>query len=171
MSNFPTKPEEYRAYLLEQMNAAELLISTISPNADRMDIMNQLLLTINNQLSAILFALSNIQPGTLGSPSYTGEVNAIQIATGTLTVVTPGIPKRFPQRAIPDGKAVSIKAPTTNIGFVYIGNTSADASDHTIAYLLDAGDVVEYYIKDLSRLWLDSILAGEGIVWTVERNE
>lgn len=177
MVDFPTKPEEYRAYLQSRQNAIELLLSSVSSSADRLDIMNQLLLLLNNQISAMLYFLSQGGSGGGGGgttpPNGTGTPgwpNAPMIASGTHLVTTAGSARQFPQRYIPDGMCVSIKAPTTNAGNVYVGNTAADAIDHSTGYMLDAGDVIQYYIKDLSQLWLDADSDGEGVVWTCERS-
>ena len=86
-------------------------------------------------------------------------------------VTTAGTAVQLPSVIIPYDKEVSIKAPSTNTGTIYIGNSKLEAEDHTMGYPLTASEAIEYKIKNLNQLWIDATVAGEGVVWTVEQNE
>ena len=95
--------------------------------------------------------------------------NAPFVATRKHLVDTAGQAKQFPQLRIPPGMSVLIKALVTNAAMVYVANSKAEAEDHTLAYMMDAGDTVEYEISELEQLWLDAEVANDGATWTVEQ--
>lgn len=98
--------------------------------------------------------------------------NPLEIASQIVTVATAGDAAQLPIVHIPVGKAVRIKALSTNTGTIYIGNNKPEAEGHTLAYLLIATDgPVKYEINNLSQLWIDASVGGEGISWTVEQEE
>jgi hypothetical protein len=86
--------------------------------------------------------------------------------SGQTTVTTAGA-------AVPLGTAavnapVSIKALDTNTGIVAIGNDGAGDVTLSNGYRLAPGDVhVFIYLGNLSSMWLDSAVNGEGISWIV----
>lgn len=99
------------------------------------------------------------------------ERNTRFIAAGQVLVPIAGTAKQFPEITVPFNKHVTIKAPFTNAGICYIGNSKVDAQDRTKGYPLDNGEHIEYKIQNLVQLWVDSSVDGEGIVWTVEQEE
>ena len=115
--------------------------------------LRQALANITSLLGSILQALTN--PG--------------EIVVRTLTVTTAGTPRQFPDVPIPDGCEVVIKAFDSNTGTVYVANNSMEAMDSSQSYPLQKGQPVQYKIKNLKQLWLNSTVNGEGVRWTVER--
>lgn len=91
------------------------------------------------------------------------------VATRKHLVDTAGQAKQFPKLHIPPEMSVLIKALVTNAAMVYVANSKAEAEDHTLAYMMDSGDVVEYEISELEQLWLDAEVANDGVTWTVEQ--
>lgn len=85
-----------------------------------------------------------------------------------ITVDTAGTAKQFSPDSIPINHAVVIKALNGNTDTVYIAGSKIDAEDASRSYPLEAGEVIEYKIKDLSTLWVNADVAGEGIVWSAE---
>jgi hypothetical protein len=60
---------------------------------------------------------------------------------------------------------VMLKALPTNTGLVYIGNVSGDVAS-TNGMPLDAGEVlILTQVGNLSSLWVDSVVNGEGVAW------
>ena len=102
----------------------------------------------------------------LGLPTENPESIAIQ----QKLVTTAGIAVQLPPVKIPYDCEVVILALSTNTGTVYVGNSKLNAEDHTISFPLLAGESIEYKIRNLSLLWVDASVSGEGIIWTVEQN-
>ena len=102
----------------------------------------------------------------LGLPIENPESIAIQ----QKLVTTAGIAVQLPPVKIPYDCEVVILALTTNTGTIYVGNSKLNAEDHTISFPLLAGESIEYKIRNLSLLWVDASVSGEGIIWTVEHN-
>ncbi len=58
-----------------------------------------------------------------------------------------------------------VKALTTNTGLIYIGYVSADV-ESTNGLSLAAGDVVIFnFVRELSQIYIDSAVNGEGVAW------
>jgi len=76
---------------------------------------------------------------------------------GQLNVVTAGTRVNLPSQAC---KAVSIAANPTNAGYIYLGDVTVDS---THGRTLSAGATIDLAINDLSRLYIDSSVNGEGI--------
>jgi hypothetical protein len=62
--------------------------------------------------------------------------------------------------------ALMIKALDTNTGVVALGNDGAGDVTVSNGLRLEAGDVIVFdYAGNLSSLWLDSAVNGEGVSW------
>ena len=79
-----------------------------------------------------------------------------------------GRPKNLPDQPIPDGFAIVLQALPGNNGIVYIGNSKANAEDHTVAFELGEGIFLRLYITNANLVWVDAATMGEGISWAVE---
>ena len=123
----------------------------------RLAIVNSLDIMINR----LVTGLSN-----LGLPIENPE----SITTQQKLVSTAGIAVQFSPVKIPYDCEVVILALSTNTGTNYVGNSKLNAEDHTISFPLLAGESIEYKIRNLSLLWVDASVNGEGIMWTVEQN-
>lgn len=63
------------------------------------------------------------------------------------------------------GGALMVKALTTNTGLVYVGESAGGVSSST-GLPLAAGEVMIFeYVSDLSAIWVDSAVNGEGVAW------
>lgn len=58
--------------------------------------------------------------------------------------------------------SVVIKAKTANTGTIYVGNSAVSSSN---GFVLLAGDTVSIEIDDLSKIYLDASVNGEGITY------
>lgn len=83
-------------------------------------------------------------------------------SSGQKTVTTAGTEVRLPD--IP-GNQFLIKALAANTGIVYIGNNGDETVSSSTGFELSAGDQVPVEVKNLSCLWLDSAVNGEGVSW------
>jgi hypothetical protein len=88
----------------------------------------------------------------LGTPFVPTSVGA-----GQLAVPTAGLGVQLPSKAC---KAVSIAARGTNTGNIYLGDYTADS---THGRILGPGDAVDLAIDNLSRLYINASVNGDGI--------
>lgn len=88
----------------------------------------------------------------------TVEVPPTTIFNGKTTTTTAGT--RVTLAASQVVKSVTIKALSTNAGFIYVGNTSVAASN---GFQLSAGDTLSFDIANLNTINLDSSVNGEGV--------
>ena len=160
--------ERVTGSLNEQFLKVSELIATTNRTLVRAEESNQQLVsqvitainTLNITLEKLLVSLSNLDLPFENPP---------QIASQVKKVTTVGTAVQLPPLLIPYDMEVVIKAPAGNTGTIYIGNSKPEAEDHTLSYPLERGEPIEYKIRNLSQLWIDSTVANEGIVWTVEQ--
>lgn len=57
-------------------------------------------------------------------------------------------------------KSVTVKAKHTNTGLIFVGASTVDSAT---GFILSAGDSVSVDIDDLSDVWIDSSVNGEGV--------
>ena len=164
-----TEYEEYLKKVNSRVSALEKLITSQKPEGldsltsidDRIDTTNQLQLEVVKLLSEIKIILKF--PAEKENPS--------EIVSQKKVVSTAGTAEQLPYVEIELDKAVVIKALGANTGTIYIGNSKPEAEDTNIAFPLLAGEAVEYKIKELSKLWVNASVSGEGLAWTVERRK
>ncbi len=116
---------------------------------------------VGSSLQEAVTRLSDILSRTFENPEG--------VATQKKLVVTAGTAVQLPDVLIPYGKKAVIKAISTNTDEVYVANSKADAEDSTKRFPLSADDSLSYKIRNLSRLWINSAVSGEGVTWTVEQ--
>ncbi len=84
--------------------------------------------------------------------------------SGQTTVTTAGTAVKLAADQLVNGP-VMVKALTTNTGPVYLGNVDGDVSSAN-GLPLSAGEAqVLTYVGNLSSLWVDSAVNGEGVAW------
>ena len=85
-------------------------------------------------------------------------------------VVTPGNPVQLFSTAVQDGYALVVKAKDANTDNVYIGSTYNNAKDTTKQLTLAASSSTRLYVKNAEEVWVDAVVAKEGVVyWTEKR--
>ncbi len=85
------------------------------------------------------------------------------------TVTTPSTAVQCPAHTIPNGFALVVKARPGNTDLVGVGFSSAEADLVTgTPFELAPGESVRYYVDDSSRIWIDALVATEGVVLTAE---
>lgn len=88
---------------------------------------------------------------------------------GQKKVTTAGTPEVLGELEIPNGYPVTIIAKTGNTGYIYLGkNEGACANSNTRFDGLSAGLAHSLKVKNLSEIWLDASVSGEGVSWSVE---
>ena len=72
-------------------------------------------------------------------------------------------------RVVPPGLSVVIKAKNANTGSICIGNSSANAlNSGTAHFRLAAGTTLSMMIQNMSAIWLDATVNGEGVDFAIE---
>lgn len=95
--------------------------------------------------------------------------NPAEIMSQRKLVPTVGTAVQLPPVDIPYDYALVIGALSTNTGTIRVGNSKVEAEDSTLGFPLLAGESVSYKIRQLSQLWIDATVSGEGVIWTVEK--
>jgi len=95
----------------------------------------------------------------IGDVDVTSMPMATSIANGQKTVTTAGT-----RVALASSTAIThsvrIKALHGNSGWIYVGNSSVSSSN---GYVLDAGETIEIQVANLSTIYLDASVNGEGV--------
>jgi len=102
----------------------------------------------------------SVLPGIVNLPEITA-FRVIPIAANTAT--------RLPDRTIPSGMELVIKAEHTNAGIIYVANSQPEATNPNSSYTLIANEAVEYKVNTPQHIWISSTVVGEGVVCTVEQ--
>lgn len=84
---------------------------------------------------------------------------------GSLTDAT-----RLPDVPIPDGFSVVIRGLQANTSAVRIAGIRADALTTNKNYPIQPGEIVRYFIQNLSAVWIGISTGGDGVAWTVEQD-
>ncbi len=79
------------------------------------------------------------------------------VETGQQTVAAAGTQEQISATV---GKAISIKALSTNTDLVYVGDSTVSAAD---GYELAAGESIDLELEDTSVLYVDAAVSGEGV--------
>jgi len=113
-----------------------------------------------------------------GSASNNVEAEIKTVTAGTITITLMGyltteiagetvtiLSKRGIK--IPDGIKAVVKANDDNDGSITLADTSAKAINTNTSYfsnyVLDNGQAVELYIKNLNQIWMDATSSGDGV--------
>lgn len=86
--------------------------------------------------------------------------------TANKNVAVPGTAEQLTAQPVPDGFGVVVKAKRTNTGYIYPGESKAQAEVHNVE--LAQKDSVTLYVKNTNAIWVDSSVAGEGVEIIVE---
>ncbi|MBA7583913.1 hypothetical protein ES708_25864 [subsurface metagenome] len=98
------------------------------------------------------------------------RTNRDTFATGQKDVTTAGTPEQLEDFPVPNGFSVTVIARTGNDGYIYLGSTKADCANNKRRFDgLSAGLAVSLRIKNLSKVWVNASVSGEGVSWIVER--
>jgi len=102
--------------------------------------------------------LQDGKPSTSGTSI--GHVNTYENwVVGTKATVTAGTPVQITGTST-SIKCIVIKAKAGNTGIVYVGN-----SNTTEVFELSAKESITVPINDLSKIWIDSAVNGEGVCY------
>ncbi len=114
--------------------------------------------------NAAAIAASFGLPGAAASPANRGAWYAAQ-----KTVAVPSTAEQCPSQAIPNGFALVVKANPNNTDNVGVGTSAANADLVTGApQILAPGESVRMYITNANLVWVDAIVASEGVCLSAE---
>lgn len=115
-------------------------------------------------LAALNQIVAGVSPGGLPGIGNLPEMTAFRVVPVAANTAT-----RLPDRTIPDGMELVIKAEHTNAGIMYVANTQAEATNPNASYTLIANEAVEYKVSTPQHIWISGTIAGEGVLCTVEQ--
>lgn len=95
--------------------------------------------------------------------------NPSDITSFRILVSAVNTPVHLPDREIPHGMELVVKALPTNRGLIYVANSRPEAMNINSCYQLLANEAIEYTIKNCNTVWLNATRAGEGVCCTVEQ--
>lgn len=114
-------------------------------------------------------------PGAPGAPGLPWPLSALvpllqrdEWAHDHVLVPTPGDAVQMPVVEIPPGFDLVVRALPDNTDDVYVGNSKANASNAVKRIELSAGEVVKLRISNTSLIYVDAVVADEGIEFYVE---
>ena len=180
-------PPEYEAYLRASLNWFERLGDVFSGLDERVDYTNALLTKLielqggvppevpswTTNLIAVLHSLNTAITNLITALSVITGISAVENPTGIISqtklVPIAGIAVQLPPVRVYPNSEVVIKALRKNVGTIYVADSKIDAEGHSSAYSLVSGEAIGYKVDNLSRLWIDSSISDEGVVWTIER--
>lgn len=96
--------------------------------------------------------------------------NRAEFTTGQKDITAAGTAEQLPDVPIPDGFRALIMAKPGNTGYIYLGNSKANAENSSARFdRLEAGDSIARPITNLNLVWIDTNTSGEGISYCVEQ--
>ena len=99
-----------------------------------------------------------VNPSTHALKTESSITALSSVGSGKTTVTTAGT-----QVVLSSSTAtasVTIKALATNTGYIYVGASTVSSTD---GFQLQAGEVVSMDVDNLSDIWIDSSVNGEGV--------
>ena len=104
-----------------------------------------------------------------GNPTGGGGASEPAWASAVKTVAVPGTAEVLASLVAPTGFAIVVKAMSGNTELVYIGNSKPNAEGATTRVTLAAGQAVVLLITNANLVWVDAVVAGEGVESFVEQ--
>ena len=140
----------------------ENLINKVVTSDERVQMITLLSLEILKTLTKLSNSVDELN-------KFLIKVNPAVITSQQKLVLVAGTAVQLPPVDIPYDQSVVIRALTSNTGTVRVGNSKVEAEGGTLGFPLLAGESISYKIRQLSQLWIDATVDGEGIIWTVEQ--
>ena len=110
---------------------------------------------------AIVNSDGNVVSSTNPLPVITSDGISTAITTGTKTVTTAGTAVALAASTICE--SVLIYPLETNTGVIYVGGSTIEAANGRALYI---GDAVSIKIDNLSKVYIDASVSGEGVGYT-----
>jgi hypothetical protein len=163
--------------------AARDLLATIDADTSNLDVALSSVVTAIEAVETDVEAVNT----TLGSPAQSGEAASATSALalesgGNLADIKTAVESKSTPTSIGDGskdvatagtaetlattttiKSVTVQAKNSNTGVIYVGGSTVSSTSGISLY---AGDSVNMEIDDLVKIYVDSSVDGEGVVYT-----
>ncbi len=108
--------------------------------------------------------VTNVDPSGNAPVYQTGSwINRVK------TVPTPGTAVQCDALVAPVGLGIVVKAKSDNTELVYVGPSKLDAEDPTKRTSLAAGQAIILYVSNANLVWVDAVVALEGVETVVEQ--
>lgn len=90
-------------------------------------------------------------------------------ASAVKTVAVPGVAEQCASLVPAPGKGIVFKALDSNTDEVYLGSSQANAQNAAVRFSLAAGQSLILTITNANLVWVDAVVAAEGIAIAVEQ--
>jgi len=123
-----------------------------------------------NNCRSLAYVVQNSQTGNdafvrnITVTSWNPKDFAIDVANGRTTVATAGT--RVPISGDMEVISVTVKALRTNTRNIYVGDETVSSSN---GYVLAPGEAVDIEIDNLSKVYIDADVSGEGVCWLANK--
>lgn len=117
--------------------------------------------------TTIQLFISNVESPTIEDIST--STNRPTFYTNTKTVTTAGTAVQLPTKSVPSGYPVVVKAKRANTGYIYPGESKAQAEAHNVE--LSSKESVSLQVTNVNAIWIDSSIDTEGVEIIVEAEE
>ena len=154
---------ETKEQYLVRINGTLARLSSATRSSTTID---QLTRATNEILIEIVKSVAEIRINLFPDP----KVNPDTVLCYTVVVSTAGTAERLPDVDIPYDCSVVVLALSANTGTAYVASSKPNAESSTTRFPLEPGESVKYKIQNLSKLWLNVSVSGEGVVCTVEQD-
>lgn len=118
-------------------------------------------------VTTIQLFISNVESPTIEDTA--SSTNRPTFYTNTQTVTAHGTAIQLPTKSIPSGYSVVVKAKRANTGYIYPGESKAQAEAHN--YELDSKESISLQVTNVNAIWIDSSVDAEGVEIIVEAEE
>lgn len=115
-------------------------------------------------VTTIQLFISNVEAPTIEDVST--STNKPTFYTNTQTVPSHGTAVQLPTKSVPAGYPVVVKAKRANAGYIYPGESKAQAEAHNVE--LSKKESVSLQVTNVSSIWIDSSVDAEGVEIIVE---
>lgn len=141
------------------------LVSTIYPSKIRFHhtSFDKILIKTYASTDIQLFA-SNTESPTI--EDIATSTNKPTFYTSTKSTTTAGTAVQLPTKDVPSGYPVVVKAKRANTGYIYPGETKAQAEAHNVE--LSSKESISVQVTNVNDIWIDSSVSTEGVEIIVE---
>ena len=100
--------------------------------------------------------------------AVTKPKNPKTIGVRRVLVPTAGTAVQLPIVNVPYDYSMIVKALTANTGAIYVGPSKDAAEDTSRSFPLESGEAIAVKVREISELWVNASVSGEGAHWAVE---
>ena len=92
--------------------------------------------------------------------------NKTTFETGSLAITATGTAEQLTAHRVPQGHHIVVRARPTNDGYIYPGESKAQAEANNVE--LEPGASVAFAVDNASDIWADCSVSGDTVEWVFE---